>query len=226
MTEITSWKVPGRSFGVLQGASVRLEPLERRHCAALHMSWALSPGIWRFLPYGPFRDAGAYAEWAMAAGAAGDPLFYALDDGAGPAGVASYLRITPLSGIVEIGHIALSPRLQRSRAATEALSLMIGRAFELGYRRVEWKCNAQNHASRRAAQRLGFSFEGVHRQAAIVKGRNRDTAWFSIIDGEWPALRARHAAWLAAGNFDADGRQTRALSALTAPLLAATDPAL
>lgn len=226
MTDLSNWKVPGRAFRAVEGMHVSLSPLERRHCAALHMSWADAPDVWRFLPYGPFRDAGAYAEWAMATGAPGDPFLHAIEDASGPAGVAAYLRITPLSGSIEIGHIVLSPRLQRTRAATEAFSLMIGQAFGFGYRRVEWKCNARNLASRRAAQRLGFSFEGVHRQAAVVKGRNRDTAWFSIIDGEWPALREAHAAWLADANFDAGGRQRVPLSARTAPLLAARDPAL
>ncbi|MHA3976258.1 GNAT family N-acetyltransferase [Halovulum sp. GXIMD14794] len=226
MTDLTDWKVPGRPFATLTGRHARLEPLERRHCAALHVAYADAPQVWDYLPYGPFPDAGTYADWAMATAAAGDPVFYAIHDAEGPAGVASYLRITPLAGTIEIGHLCFSPRLQRTRAATEALGLMIGWAVDAGYRRVEWKCNALNLASRRAAQRLGFSFEGVHRQAAVVKGRNRDTAWFSILDGEWPALREAHAAWLADANFGADSRQRVALAGQTAPLLAARDPAL
>lgn len=226
MTDLTNWKVPGRPFAVLQGQYTRLEPLVRSHCADLHAAYADAPQVWEFLPYGPFNDAGAFADWAMNTAATGDPMFYTIHDAQGPAGVASYLRITPQAGTIEIGHLNFSPRLQRTRAATEALSQMIDWAMKAGYRRVEWKCNALNLASRRAAQRLGFSFEGVHRQAAVVKGRNRDTAWFSILDAEWPSLRATHGAWLSDANFNADGQQRVALAGQTAPLLAAKDPAL
>jgi RimJ/RimL family protein N-acetyltransferase len=141
-------------------------------------------------------------------------------------GVASYLRITPAAGTIEVGHINLSKPLQRTRAATEAMVCMMRWAFGAGYRRYEWKCDARNLPSRRAAERLGLSYEGVFRQAAVVKGRNRDTAWFAAIDGEWPALEAAFEAWLDPANFDAGGRQRRALSALTAPVLVARDPAL
>jgi RimJ/RimL family protein N-acetyltransferase len=157
-----------------------------------------------------------------------DPVFFAihgLQTGRW-AGVASYLRITPEAGSIEVGHINLSPELQRTRAATEAMYLMMGRAFEAGYRRYEWKCNALNLGSRRAAQRLGLSYEGVFRQAAVIKGRNRDTAWFAAIDGEWPALKAAFETWLDPANFDDSGRQRRSLAVLTAPTLAARDPAL
>ncbi len=157
-----------------------------------------------------------------------DPLFFAIRDleTGHWAGVASYLRITPEAGTIEVGHINLAPELQRTRAATEAMALMMGHAFGLGYRRYEWKCNALNLGSRRAAQRLGFSYEGVFRQAAVVKGRNRDTAWFAAIDEDWPQLSAAFQTWLDPANFDVDGRQRVALSSLTARALVARDPAL
>jgi RimJ/RimL family protein N-acetyltransferase len=144
-----------------------------------------------------------------------DPLFFSFSpEGEGAAGFGSYLRV-----------ISFSPRLQRSVAATEAMYLMMKWAFGAGYRRYEWKCNALNAASRRAAERLGLSYEGVFRQAAVVKGRNRDTAWFAAIDAEWPALEAAFQTWLSPENFDDAGRQKNALSALTAPILVVTDPA-
>ena len=145
-----------------------------------------------------------------------DPLFFAILDRADgkPAGVASYLRITPASGSIEVGHIHDAPRLQRSPAATEAMYLLMQRAFELGYRRYEWKCDALNAPSRAAALRLGFQYEGLFRQAVIYKGRNRDTTWFSIIDGEWPRLKRAYEQWLAPENFDGGGRQKRGLSEL------------
>ena len=150
-----------------------------------------------------------------------DPLFFAiLDQADGKAtGVASYLRITPAAGSLEVGHIHYSPRLQRSPAATEAMFLMMRWAFDSGYRRYEWKCDALNAASRAAAHRLGLSFEGVFRQATVTKGRNRDTAWYAAIDAEWPALRAAFQAWLAPGNFDGAGRQRARLTDLTRPIL-------
>ena len=147
-----------------------------------------------------------------------DPLFYAIVDLAkGEAvGVASYLRISPSSGSIEVGHINYSPLLQRTPAATEAMYLMMAQAFDLGYRRYEWKCHALNAPSRSAAQRLGFSFEGIFRQAAVVKGRNRDTAWYAAIDEEWPALREAFERWLDPTNFDEKGNQRVRLSDLTA----------
>jgi RimJ/RimL family protein N-acetyltransferase len=150
-----------------------------------------------------------------------DPLFYAvvekIEDRA--VGVASYLRIDPANGSIEVGHINYSPLLQRTPAATEAMYLMMRHVFDLGYRRYEWKCNALNAASRVAARRLGFSFEGVFRQAGVVKGRNRDTAWYAMIDKEWPALREAFLRWLDPSNFDEQGRQRARLSVLTAPVL-------
>jgi RimJ/RimL family protein N-acetyltransferase len=150
-----------------------------------------------------------------------DPLFFAIVDKAlkRAVGVASYLRIDPRHGSIEVGHLMFSPLLQGKPAATEAMFLMMERAFEMGYRRYEWKCNALNEPSRRAAQRLGLSYEGLFRQAAVVKGRNRDTAWYAAIDQEWPALKAAFQKWLEPSNFDEGGRQRVALSTLTAPLL-------
>ena len=141
-------------------------------------------------------------------------------------GVASYLRITPEAGSIEVGHICIAPELAQSRAFTEAMFLMMQWAFAAGYRRYEWKCDACNMPSRRAAQRLGFSYEGIFRQAGVVKGRNRDTAWFAVIDAEWPALREAFLAWLAPQNFDAAGRQKERLSDLTQLVRAGSDPAL
>ena len=152
-----------------------------------------------------------------------DPLFHAIvPAGSGRAeGVASYLRIAPEAGSIEVGHINFSPRLMRTPAATEAMYLMMKRAFDLGYRRYEWKCDALNAPSRAAARRLGLSYEGIFRQATVYKGRNRDTAWYAAIDSEWPALKAAFETWLDPANFDAEGRQRESLRALTRPILVA-----
>jgi RimJ/RimL family protein N-acetyltransferase len=211
------------------GRHVRLERLDAaRHSAELHAANVASDAIWDYLPYGPFAREDDYRAWAMGMQGLPDPFFYALRDLRTGlcGGVASYLRITPAAGSIEVGHINLSPALQRSPAATEAMALMMGWAFEAGYRRYEWKCDALNLPSRRAAARLGLSFEGVFRQAAVVKGRNRDTAWFAAIDTEWPRLKSAFATWLDPANFDTNGRQRQSLSTLTAPILVARDPAL
>jgi RimJ/RimL family protein N-acetyltransferase len=204
------------------GDRVRLEPLEPDHAPALFAA-AHGPGadplLWKYLGYGPFAGAAEFAGWIRAEAAGDDPLVFAIVDAAsGEArGVASYLRITPEHRVIEIGHIWLGVALQRTAAATEAMYLLARRAFdELGYRRLEWKCDAENERSRRAAERLGFSFEGVFRQHMVVKGRNRDTAWFSIIDGEWPTVRAAFERWLGPDNFDATGRQQSTLGELRA----------
>jgi RimJ/RimL family protein N-acetyltransferase len=149
---------------------------------------------------------------------AADPYFFAvLDRATGqPVGVASYLRIDPAAGAIEVGHINFSPRAQRTSVATEAMFLMMRHAFALGYRRYEWKCDALNAPSRVAAERLGFTYEGLFRQATIYKGRSRDTAWYSILDREFPALERAYLAWLAAANRTADGRQLRRLADLIA----------
>ena len=202
---------------------MRVEPFDvARHRDALYTSLhdGGDPSLWDYLPYGPF-ERNEWDVWFSRSAASDDPLFFALvdRDTNAPMGQASYLRIEPEHGVIEIGHIALGPALQRTPSATEAIFLMARHAFDdLGYRRLEWKCDAQNARSRRAAERLGFTFEGVFRQHMVVKGRNRDSAWFSVIDGEWPAVRAAFESWLAAGNFDADGGQRRPLAAIRASL--------
>ena len=202
--------------GPLEGRYCRLEPLQPAHSAPLHEAYSLDPTGrgWTYLPYGPFEDAGAYREWVEDVSRRHDPLFFAiLDAGTRPVGVASYLRITPAVGTIEVGHIHYAPPLQRTRAATEAMYLMMRHAFDdLGYRRYEWKCDDLNAPSRGAAERLGFVYEGTHRQSTIYKGRNRDTAWYSIIDTEWPGVRGGMERWLEPDNFDADGVQRTALS--------------
>jgi RimJ/RimL family protein N-acetyltransferase len=217
---LAGWQPPSRpGRSVLQGGHCRLEPLESsRHAAELHAANSLDRDgtMWEYLAYGPFIDEAAYAAWVAAVEHSNDPLFFAIVDArTGRAGgVASYLRMDPAHGVIEVGHLAYSPQLQRTAAATEAMYLMMQQAFALGYRRYEWKCNARNAASRRAAERLGFTFEGVFRQHMVYKGRNRDTAWYSIIDSEWPAVDAAFRAWLEPGNFDADGRQRSSLGGL------------
>lgn len=171
---------------------------------------------WTYLFDEPPADRDAYRAWLAAKATTDDPLFHAIvaHDGGQAVGVASYLRIDAGNGVIEVGHINFSPLLQRTRAATEAMYLMMRRAFdELGYRRYEWKCDSLNAPSQAAARRLGFRYEGLFRQAVVYKGRNRDTAWFSIVDGEWPALRSEFERWLDPGNFDAAGRQRSSLAA-------------
>lgn len=207
---------------VIAGERCRLERLDpSRHAAPLFAASEGADRLWDYMPYGPFADLASYRDWQDQMAALADPCFYAIidPDRDAAAGLAAFLRVDSGNGVVEIGHILLPPALQRSRLASAGLMAMIGWAFGSSYRRVEWKCNALNAPSRRAALRLGFSFEGVFRQHLIVKGRNRDSAWFSIIDGEWPALRAAHARWLDPGNFDAAGRQRASLSALTSEAL-------
>jgi len=219
---IPNWQTPPTPpRTALVGRTCRLEPLSAAaHAADLHVAFAQDePGqMWTYMAYGPFESAESYRAWCEEKSQASDPLFFAIvDRGAGqPVGVASYLRIDPRSGSIEVGHLAYSPRLQRTIAATESMYLMMRQAFELGYRRYEWKCHALNAASRAAALRLGFSFEGIFRQATVAKGRNRDTAWFSILDREWPALQRAFDQWLDPANFDEQGRQRLRLSELTA----------
>ncbi len=204
----------------LVGDTVRLEPIDPRTDSGPLLAAARETDggevLFRFLPYGPFAGLEDFTPWLEQCASSQDPLFVAIVDGetGAPQGMASFMRMAPEHGVIEVGHIWFAPSLQRSRQATEAIYLMARYAFDdLGYRRLEWKCDARNERSRRAAERFGFTFEGVFRQHLVVKGRNRDTAWFSILDGEWPAIRASFEAWLAAGNFDADGRQRRSLAA-------------
>lgn len=169
------------------------------------------------MPYGPFSTLDGYLAFLEEICLRDDPMFHAiLDRQSGQAlGVASYLRIKPDVGVIEVGHICMSPALQRTPIASEAMFLMMARVFdELGYRRYEWKCDALNAASKRAAERLGFTFEGIFRQATMYKGRNRDTAWFAMLDREWPAVRQVFARWLEPANFSSDGEQNERLSEL------------
>ena len=206
----------------MAGRWSRLEPLDpARHANDLYRAnRADEQGrMWTYLPYGPFDNLTSYRVWLEGVAGREDPMFFAIIDGKGRAvGVASFLRIDPLAGSIEVGHLAFSPAAQTTTVATEAMSLMMRTVFgELGYRRYEWKCDALNAASRRAAQRFGFVYEGTFRQAKVVKGRNRDTAWFSITDADWPRLAAAYDRWLAPDNFDAKRRQRLALSKLTLP---------
>jgi RimJ/RimL family protein N-acetyltransferase len=207
----------------LRGKHVLLRPVD----AALDAEplYAVShppegdPAIWTYLHEGPYADAEEMREMLAAAEDSEDPLFFTLIGlpEERPLGIAAYLRIAAEVGVIEVGNIWFGSPLQRTTAATEAIFLLARHAFdELGYRRLEWKCNALNAASRRAAERFGFSFEGVFRKHQVIKGRNRDTAWYSILDDEWPAIRAGFEAWLAADNFDGGGMQRRLLGELIA----------
>jgi RimJ/RimL family protein N-acetyltransferase len=204
----------------LVGARVRLEPVDpSAHAAALFAAAhdGADPHLWHFLPYGPFAAEAELREWLETAAASRDPLFLTVVDAEAdaPAGVVSYLRMEPRHRVIEIGHIWFAPVLQRTPQATETIFLLARHAFDdLGYRRLEWKCDAENARSRRAADRLGFTFEGVFRQHMIVKGRNRDTAWYAMLDHEWPAVRTAFQRWLDPANFGADGRQRRSLRAI------------
>jgi RimJ/RimL family protein N-acetyltransferase len=209
----------------IEGRYCRIEPIDpERHAAQLFeaISDDQDGRTWTYMGYGPFATLPEYRAWMKSTCLGDDPLFHAIIDTASGAavGVASYLRIDPKFGVIETGHIHYAPRLQRTRAATEAMYLLARRVFdELGYRRYEWKCDGLNGPSRKAAARLGFSYEGIFRQATIYKGRNRDTAWFAMIDREWPALKAAYETWLSPANFDAGGKQKQSLGALTANAL-------
>ena len=203
----------------LPGRFVTLEPLRPEHTSDL---FAVAGGsaraaLWDYMPDGPFAEPAALAEVIAKKAASADPLFFAIRDNASTRvlGHAALMRVDAANRVVEVGNILFGEGLQRTPGATESMVLLATYVFDtLGYRRYEWKCNALNAPSRAAAERLGFTFEGVFRQHMIVKGRNRDTAWFSMLDGEWPACRSAFEAWLAPGNFDADGRQRRSLAAL------------
>jgi RimJ/RimL family protein N-acetyltransferase len=221
------WKPPPRAqHTTLAGRYCRVEPLNAKsHAADLFAANALDTNDagWTYLTAGPFADFAAYQAWVEKVSPGDDPLFHAIIDlrTQQAVGVAAYMRIDPANGVIEIGSLKFTPLMQRTPIATEAMFLMMRHAFALGYRRYEWKCDSHNAPSRAAAQRFGFSYEGVFRQAVVTKGRNRDTAWYSIIDSEWPAIEAAFTRWLAPENFDAAGQQRVSLSALTAPLLKA-----
>lgn len=188
---------------VLAGAHVRLEPLNHPELADIK-----DPDLFRYLP----DDPDEFDRWLQAASSSRDPLFFAAVIADRAAGRAAVQRIDLPNGVAEIGHVLWGPTMRRTPAATEALLLLCDHLFGLGARRVEWKCDTRNEASKAAALRFGFTFEGVFRQHMIVKGENRDTAWFSLLDREWPTRRAAVAAWLDPANFAADGRQRSPLA--------------
>jgi RimJ/RimL family protein N-acetyltransferase len=213
--------VPART--TICGASARLEPLDAAHHTSSlyrlgHDSQAALES-WQYLPWGPFATEAAMCAQLRSFSSALDRIFYAVCDSiTGEAvGMATYLDIQPSAGVIEIGGIWFAPAFQRTRAATEAMFLMLAYAMdELGYRRMQWRCNALNSKSRAAARRLGFRFEGIWFNHMIVKGQNRDTAWYSILDTEWPAVKTAIEAWLDPTNFDAQGNQRRSLSTMIA----------
>jgi len=217
---LQNWKrVPLPRRETMYGRTVMLEPLD----AALHAAdlWNAVEGhdkVWEWLFDGPYASEADLTRDVAEKQSSTDRIFFAIisAEAGAAAGYASFMRMEPAHGVVEVGNILLSPALQRTTAATEAMYLMARHVFELGYRRYEWKCNAENRPSRRAAERLGFTFEGIFRQHMVIKGRNRDTAWFSMLDHEWPARRRAFEAWLDPGNFDAEGRQRKHLRELSA----------
>jgi RimJ/RimL family protein N-acetyltransferase len=212
-----NWKPARRpERAPLEGETVRLEPVDPgRHAGDLFAASEGAPALWDYLAYGPFENQHVFTEWLKERASSRDPLFYAVvDRDSGTArGMASLMRIKPEHGVIEIGHIWFAPVLQRTREATEAIYLLARHSFDdLGYRRFEWKCDSLNQPSSRAAERFGFVYEGVFRQHMVIKDRNRDTAWFSILDSEWPAVRAAFEAWLSPENFDPEGQQRRSLA--------------
>lgn len=206
----------------LVGRYCRIEPVDvERHAEDLFDAYssAADGRDWTYLMVGPFESLVAYREHLTRAAASTDPLHYAVIDLAtGKAvGTLALMRIDRANGVIEVGHVTYSPRLKRTRIATEAMFLLMNQVFDtLGYRRFEWKCDSLNEPSRSAALRYGFTFEGIFRQAIVYRERNRDTAWFSIVDGEWPALRSSYVRWLDPHNFDAQGRQVERLVDLIA----------
>ena len=219
--EVSGWtERPRPSRTPMLGAHCRIEPVDvERHAGDLHAAYAESfdDADWTYLfPERP-RDAGACREYVERLTTTTDPMHYAVVDlTSGKAvGTAALMRVDPVHGVIEVGSIVYSPRLQKTRAGTEAMYLLMRHAFDdLGYRRYEWKCDNLNAPSHAAARRYGFVFEGIFRQAIVYKGRNRDTAWYSITDAEWPRVRAGFEAWLSADNFDSAGAQRTSLAAL------------
>ncbi len=200
----------------LQGRFGHIEKLAPEHAASLWDAVKGDDAIWTYMAYGPFKGAEAFAAWVGERVKLSDPFSYAvlMPDGRA-VGIATLMEIRPTPRVIEVGNIVYGQPLQRTPLATEAMYLLARYAFEeLGYRRYEWKCDSLNAASRRAALRYGFTFEGIFRQHMIIKGRNRDTAWFSMLDSEWPARKRNFERWLAPDNFGPDGRQKVSLSAL------------
>ena len=224
---VESFSIPPHPKGIsIEGKLVDLKPLIASEFAEeLFISNAIDKeGInWEYLPYGPFENLSDYIDWIQSFEEHNDPVFFAIISKKlkKAIGIASYLRINPNDGLIEVGHINYSPLLQRTTEGTEAMFLMMQWAFDNGYRRYEWKCNALNMRSRKAAQRLGFSYEGVFRQMTISKGRNRDTAWFAIIDKDWQVIQKCFHQFLADINLDEKSKYS--LSSLTKPLLYKVD---
>ena len=217
--EVAEWtERPRPSRTPMEGRYCRLEPIDAdRHAAALFDAWSEAPDDrdWTYLFADRPADAAACLAYVRKCAESNDPLHFAIVDFAtgSAVGSAALMRIEPAHGVIEVGGITYSPRLQKTRAGTEAMYLLMRRAFdELGYRRYEWKCDALNAPSRAAADRYGFQYEGTFRQVVVYKGRSRDTAWYSILDREWPSIRAAFESWLAPDNFDATGRQRRSLA--------------
>ena len=197
------------------GRYCQLQPLQSAHAGWLWDAVENAPELWTYLPDGPFQSGGAFLRWIEAQVAREDMIFFVIcDKSEKPVGLCAYLRIDLNNGSIEIGHIVLSPQLQRTHAATEAMFLLMRAVFQCGFRRYEWKCNSLNKPSKAAAKRLGFRFEGTFRQAAVVKGRNRDTDWYSLLDSEWPTQQKAFERWLSPANFDKSGRQIRRLEGL------------
>ncbi len=224
---VETWRPVGLPDGEsLNGYFSRMERLRKDHpLEELFHAFTRSQDEerWTYLPYGPFKNFPSFETWINEFALSEDPFFYLIfsSDSREPLGLSSYTRIDPENGVIEVGHIHFSKGLQKHAAATEAMFLMMKNAFDMGYRRYEWKCDSLNQPSCRAAERLGFSFEGIFRQARIYKGRNRDTIWFSIIDQEWPGLQRVFQQWLAPQNFDEKGRQKISLTQLTLPIIKA-----
>jgi RimJ/RimL family protein N-acetyltransferase len=215
------WKPASPPSAVtLRGRYVTLEPLNvKRHAAALWEAARGHDGLWTWLFDGPYVNEADLRRAVGRKQAATDAVFLAIvPESTGlAAGWASFMRAEPAHGVIEVGNILLTPVLQRTTAATEAMFLMARHVFdELGYRRYEWKCNAKNEPSRRAALRLGFTFEGIFRQHMVIKGASRDSAWFSMLDGEWPARKRGFEAWLEPANFDSVGQQRQSLDEIAA----------
>ena len=213
------------------GDRVRLERLTVEHSVDLWHAFEAtdSSTLWTYMPQGPFATESAQRDWIRGVANSADPIFYAIVDNATDkaVGISSYLRIDPVHGVIEVGYLSFSGALRRTPAATEAMYLMAKNAFDRRFRRYEWKCNVLNAPSIAAAERLGFSFEGVFRNAVVVKGHNRDTAWFAFTDGDWNGgVRAAHERWLDSANFDDNGDQRLRLADLTAPLRHSQFPTL
>lgn len=224
--DLARWKprsIPDRALA-LCGARIRLVPVDAdNHAEALYAAshGDADPYLWTYLFVGPFDDKDSFYRYLARASESLTDIFYTIvDEATGrPSGIASYLRIVAEHGVIEIGHIWFGSQLQRTAAATEAIYLLASHVFDdLGYRRLEWKCDAQNQRSRRAAERFGFSLEGIFRKHMVIKGRNRDTAWFAMLDSEWPIIRRAFQQWLAPENFDSQGRQLRDLVSIRATL--------